>query len=117
MSHPETFNDDQTILDVLGFAGLAVKYLGDRPFEEFVASESDRICVTHEVLMIGEACRRFSAEFRQAHPEMNLQKWTRLRNSVIHVYQRVDYFALYQVVQNELPALIRELTKLAPKQD
>jgi uncharacterized protein with HEPN domain len=109
------YQDDQTLIDILNFARLAVKFMKSSSFEEFVASETDRICVTHELLMLGEACRRLSNEFRDLHTEIDWLKWTRLRNSIIHVYHRVNNLEIYQVVKNDLPDLISAVENLAPK--
>ncbi len=39
----------------------------------------------------------------------------RLRNNLIHVYHRVNNLEIYHVVKNDLPDLIDEVVKLAPK--
>ena len=109
------YPEDETLLDILDFARLVVGFMGEMTYEQFLASQKDRICVTHEILMLGEACRRLSLNFRAAHSEINWEKWMSLRNSIIHVYHRVDNLELWRAVRHDLPGLIAALECLTPK--
>ncbi|WP_348918761.1 HepT-like ribonuclease domain-containing protein [Adonisia turfae] len=62
--------------------------------------------------MLGEACRRISVEFQQAHPEIDWRNTVALRNIIAHRYERVNYKLLWMIIQNTLPTLLMSLDSL-----
>ena len=50
--------------------------------------------------ILGEACRRVSVEFQQAHPEIDWRNTVALRNIIAHRYERVNYRLLWTIIQN-----------------
>ena len=64
--------------------------------------------------IIGEAARRVSAE---AQTELNEIPWRKIigqRNILAHEYGQIDFELLYKTVADDIPELIRYLTKALP---
>ena len=64
--------------------------------------------------IIGEAARRVSAE---AQTELNEIPWRKIigqRNILTHEYGQIDFELLYKTVADDIPELIRYLTKALP---
>jgi uncharacterized protein with HEPN domain len=62
--------------------------------------------------ILGEAARRLSDEFRQAHPEINWRRIIGLRNILIHRYDEIRQQTIWQTVTSELEPLLLQLEAL-----
>ena len=56
-------------------------------------------------MIIGEACRALSAEFRAAHPEEIWAQAAGLRNVIVREYFGIDHEIVWGVVERDLPDL------------
>jgi len=70
--------------------------------------------LTHLVQVIGEAARKVSPEFQNNHPEIPWRQIIGMRHRIVHDYMRVDEDVLWEVVKNDLPALLPHLEKITP---
>jgi uncharacterized protein with HEPN domain len=61
--------------------------------------------VVHHLMIIGEACRALSAEFRSAHPEEVWAQAAGLRNVIVHEYFGIDPDIVWGVMERDLPDL------------
>jgi uncharacterized protein with HEPN domain len=62
--------------------------------------------------VVGEAASRVPAPERAAYPGIPWPQIVGLRNRLIHGYDNVDFDILWQIVTQDLPALIAELEKI-----
>ena len=69
------------------------------------SDELVQIWVVHHLMIIGEACRGLSAEFRAAHPEDVWALAAGLRNVIVHEYFGIDLEIVWGVIERDLPAL------------
>ncbi len=111
------YYDDQAIADILRFARLALKFLGDLTYEELEASEKDQVLVFHELMMVGQACTRLSKKFREDHPQVNWRSWMDTRNAMVHAYDKVDLLEVWETVKFDLPSLIEEVEKMVSMEE
>ncbi|MGD0537659.1 MAG: HepT-like ribonuclease domain-containing protein [Verrucomicrobiota bacterium] len=65
--------------------------------------------VLYELVVMGEAARRLSPEIRAVHPEVPWRDMIGLRSIVTHGYDQIDDDELWQVIERDLPDLIRKL--------
>jgi len=56
-------------------------------------------------MIVGEACRALSAEFRAAHPEEIWAQAAGLRNVIVREYFGIDHEIVWGVVERDLPDL------------
>jgi uncharacterized protein with HEPN domain len=61
--------------------------------------------------IVGEAASRIPKEERARYPDIPWSDIISLRNRLIHAYDKIDFDILWQIVVEDLPALIRELEK------
>jgi uncharacterized protein with HEPN domain len=71
----------------------------------------------HGIQIIGEAARRVSDDFKQAHPEIPWRSIVAQRNVIVHQYEDIDYYAIWQVAAAHAPALVQQLEGLLPEVD
>lgn len=65
-----------------------------------------------ELEILGEAARRVSNEFQQAHPEIDWRNTIGLRNVIAHRYDQVDQEIVWRIVVSGLPTLSEQLEVL-----
>jgi len=90
----------------------AMRFVSGMEKDAFLANSLVQHAVGMCLVNIGEAATRIMdrhAGFAEAHPEIPWQQIRRTRNKVTHGYQDVDFDLIWDVLQNELPALLEKL--------
>jgi uncharacterized protein with HEPN domain len=85
-----------------------------RSFEDFVRDENLRLAVERRIEIIGEAARRISGAFRDAHPEIPWRKIIAQRNVLAHEYGEIEDEIVWEVATVSVPELICLLHPLVP---
>jgi uncharacterized protein with HEPN domain len=86
-----------------------------QPEERDAAYLWDMLQAAEEVRdMVGEAARRVSAAFMDAHPEVPWRLIIGQRNILAHGYGHIDHELLFRTVIDDLPGLIGQLQALLP---
>ena len=106
--------DEGNLLDILKAARLAIEFTGQTDKDEFLADLKTQSAVLHQLLIIGEAVKRLSPEFRGAHPEVPWKLIAGTRDKLIHFYEGVDLDEVWKMVTADLPQLIRRIEPLVP---
>lgn len=101
--------DDAYALDMLIAAKRAASFVEHMTWEEFNASLLTQSAVLHQLIVLGEAARRVSHEYKADHPEVEWTASAGLRNRIIHEYDRVLLDRVWAVLTDELPSLINAL--------
>ncbi len=81
---------------------------------EFDADENLRLAVAHLIQTLGEAARRTSPPFQQAHPEIPWRDIIAIRHKVVHDYLHVDFNIVWGVATVHVPNLIAPLERIVP---
>jgi uncharacterized protein with HEPN domain len=105
--------DDQVYIEhMIDTANKAIGFVAGVSREEFDHNEQLRLAITHLLQIIGEAARRVSLKFRDAHPEIPWKAIVGMRSKVVHDYLNVDEDVVWDTVKNDLAPLVVELEKL-----
>ncbi|MDX2098301.1 MAG: HepT-like ribonuclease domain-containing protein [Leptolyngbyaceae cyanobacterium bins.59] len=86
----------------------------DLSFEEYVNSALIISAVERQFEILGEAARRISNEFRQAHLAIDWQRIVGLRNIVTHRYDAVRQDILWAIIHSELSPLLVQIESILP---
>ncbi|MEQ8541542.1 MAG: DUF86 domain-containing protein [Coleofasciculus sp. D1-CHI-01] len=70
--------------------------------------------VERQLEILGEAARRMSDNFRQAHPEIPWSDIIGQRNVIAHQYEEIRQERIWSVVTSDIPTLITQLEPLIP---
>ena len=70
------------------------------------------LAVSRLLEVLGEAARRVSAGFREAHPELPWTQMIGMRNVLIHAYDDVDLATVWTTIQDDIPRLVQALERL-----
>ncbi|MBI3501000.1 MAG: DUF86 domain-containing protein [Bacteroidetes bacterium] len=82
----------------------------------FCNDEKTKSAVIREFEVIGEASKRISDDFKTLHPALPWKEMAGMRDKIIHDYEGVNPFRLWDTAKSNLPALISELKKIIPAQ-
>ena len=105
-------NDYVYIGHMIDNANKAISFIAGLNRSDFDQDEQLRLAVTHLLQIVGEAARRVSVEFREAHPEIPWKAIVGMRSKVVHDYFSVDDDAIWDTIKNDLPALVKQLETL-----
>jgi uncharacterized protein with HEPN domain len=70
--------------------------------------------MTRLLEIVGEAAARVSSDTRSLYLQIAWPQIVALRNRLIHGYDEVDCDIMWQIIQQDLPELVRELQLIVP---
>ena len=102
------------VADVVASAATIREYMTGVSQQAFLADHMRQSAVLYQLTIVGEACRRVSPGFRDAHPEVDWPGIVSLRNKIVHDYDDVNLDSVWSVVTRDLPALVSTLEAIVP---
>ncbi len=79
--------------------------------EQFFKDSKTQAAILMELIVIGEAVKGLSEEFRATLPNIPWKKVAGMRDRLIHDYRNWDLEEIWRTTQNRLPELIEALEK------
>lgn len=77
--------------------------------EEFLHDETLRRAFVRSLEVIGEATKKLPRHVREKHRQVQWRAMAGMRDRLIHGYFGVDYDLVWDVVQNKIPDLKKEI--------
>jgi uncharacterized protein with HEPN domain len=106
--------DKALLLDMLLSAKDALQFSAELSWETFQQSTPHQYAIAKALENIGEAARKVSDATKEAHPEIPWGAIVALCHRIAHDYFSLDLLRVWDIVQNDLPALIEKLEPLVP---
>lgn len=106
--------DQALLLDMLLAARDAQKFVSGMEKNEFLASTLHQNAVIRSLEVVGEAAGRVSRDTSERLSVIPWRKVTGMRHRLIHDYFEVDLELVWEVVQVEVPSLIKTLDAVVP---
>jgi uncharacterized protein with HEPN domain len=91
------------------------EFTANLTYEAYLDSILTQSAVERQLGILGEAARRLSNEFRQAHLEIDWRRIIGLCNILIHRYDEIRQQTIWKIVTSELRPLLAQLEPLLPK--
>ncbi len=102
--------DESYVVDILEAAKLIRSFIEGVNREAFDEDMMRQSAVVRQFEIMGEATKRLSGEFRDAHPEIPWRQMAGMRDILIHAYNHVDIDTVWNSAANVVPKLIDQLT-------
>ena len=101
--------DKARILHIIDAINEIEFYNKNANFEKFKNTSIIRFASIKQLEIIGEATNRISDEIKTLYPNIQWQKIVGLRNILIHEYFGVDAKIVWDIIQNDMPILKKEI--------
>ncbi|MEO0408706.1 MAG: HepT-like ribonuclease domain-containing protein [Cyanobacteria bacterium P01_A01_bin.135] len=92
---------------------LIQEFTASLSYDEYLQSAMVQSAVERQPGVLGEAARRLSDEFRQAHPEINWRQIIGLRNILSHRYDEIEQEDIWTTITSKPEPLRTQLQMLA----
>jgi len=109
--------DETTLLDIAQAARLIVQFKQGMDKAAFLQDIKTQSAILHQLMIMGEAVKRLSQEFRAHHPAIPWTPIAGMRDKLIHAYDIVDFDQVWKTIDTDVPNLIFSIEPLLLKQD
>ncbi len=98
--------DKGHLLDILEAAEIALTYVRGMSRDDFLDDLQCQDAVIRRLEIIGEASRRTSGKTQNKFSDLPWSDMIGMRNMMIHEYDGVDLYIVWETVNTDLPPLI-----------
>lgn len=109
--------DSAALLDIARAARLVIEFTEGTDQDTFLKDAKTQSAVLHQLLILGEAVKRLSGEFRAGHPAIPWALIAGMRDTLIHEYNEVDLNEVWRTAQRDVPDLLRYVESLPPAEE
>jgi uncharacterized protein with HEPN domain len=108
--------DLSAVIDIMEAARRALDFTRGMNRDDFFLDKSEqaRWAVYSQIVIIGEAAARLSADFRDAHAAVPWRKVVGMRHRLVHGYDEINWLRVWETVSDDLPGLLEWLGPLRP---
>lgn len=111
------FKDSGYLLDIYDAGQLAVEFSAGMAYNTFIEDLKTQAAVIQKIQIMGEAVKRLSEEFKQAHPDVPWREIAGMRDKLIHDYHMVDLERVWLTLNEHIPRLLERLSPLLPTEE
>ena len=104
--------DKALIADITHASQLVLGFCANYSKSEFFDDQKTQSAVLHQLLIIGEAVKNLSAEFRTTHKQIPWKLIAGMRDKMIHEYNDVDLDEVWSTIKRDIPHLIEQLRNI-----
>lgn len=104
--------DAAWLRDMLRFATLVSECVRGISEADFLTDFKTQGATLHYVTLLGEAARRVSQTYRDAHQEIDWPGIVGFRNRIVHEYDQYNLDAVWHIVLHDVPKLTAALQPL-----
>lgn len=98
--------------DMIKFAQNVLSYVSGMDQTRFVTSKLNYDATLRNLELIGEAAMHIPDEVKDSNPEIPWRMIIATRNRLIHGYLGIDDDILWSIINDDVPALLEQLTRL-----
>ena len=109
-------NDESVIVDIVYAAQCIGEFLSEVDQSSFKQDREKQSAVLHQLMVLGEAVKRLSTEFRDAHVEVPWSNIAAMRNRLFHLYDDVDLQIVWDAASEEVPKLLSFVQSFLPEE-
>lgn len=104
--------DEATLLDIVQAARLVIEFKRGMGKPAFLEDAKTQSAILHQLMVIGEAVKRLSQDFRARHPQIPWALIAAMRDKLIHAYDIVDLDEVWKTAEVDVPDLLSAIEPL-----
>ena len=109
--------DSSALLDIVRAARLIVEFTHQRNEAEFVDDAFAQSAILYQFTVMGEATKKLSRDFREAHPDIPWKLIAGMRDKVVHDYNDVDLELVWKTATIRVPNFLDSIEPLLSEQN
>lgn len=90
--------DQEALIDIIEAIKLILQYAETVDFDALAANTEKQDAILRRIMIIGEATKRLSKDFRAQHPTIPWKEIAGMRDVITHNYDEVDLDEVWAVV-------------------
>lgn len=98
--------------DIIIASNKVLKYTKGLSYDDLMDNDLVSDAVIKNILVIGEATKNIPDEIREANPNIEWRKMAGMRDMMIHGYFSINYRIVWDVVQDKIPTLKKQVEQL-----
>ncbi len=107
--------DEAALLDIVGAVRLVIGFVQGLEKHAFLDDSKTQSAVLYQLMVMGEAVKRLSAEFRAQHTEIPWSLIAGMRDHLVHGYDIVDWDEVWKTATSDVADLLTKMEPLLPK--
>ena len=109
--------DNQTLLDLARSARLIIEFQKGIDKAGLATDIKTQSAMLYHFLILGEAVKRLSPEFRLQHSEIPWSSIAGMRDRLIHDYDEIDLEQVWDTSQTDVPIFLAMIEPLLPVEE
>jgi len=106
--------DEVTLLDIAKAARLVMIFVQGMTKQAFLDDLKTQSSVLYQLIVMGEAVRRLSHDFRARYPDIPWPLIAGMRDHLIHGYDIVDWNEVWKTATSDVSGLLAQIEPLLP---
>ncbi|MEL6552907.1 MAG: HepT-like ribonuclease domain-containing protein [Cyanobacteria bacterium J06621_11] len=99
--------DDASLLDIYQAGQNVINFSEGLERKDLEIHEMRTSSILFQIMIIGEATKRLSSEFRAQHPELPWSDMAGMRDVLAHQYDRLDFNLMWKVMHKSVPEMLK----------
>jgi uncharacterized protein with HEPN domain len=109
--------DNESLVDIVQAIQKILRFTQGVDQNQFETNEEKQSATLYQIMIVGEAVKRLSPEFRSQHSDIPWKNIAGMRNVLTHQYDEIDLNVMWDVIQLNIPQLLAMLEPLLPIQE
>ena len=99
--------DSAALLDIQRAAQKILRFQQGLDQASFMADDKTQSAIVFQLLIMGEAVKRLSRDFRANHPDIPWSLIAGMRDNLIHEYDDIAWNQVWQTATADIPQLLQ----------
>jgi uncharacterized protein with HEPN domain len=104
--------ENHDLLEDMLEAISAIETYTVQSYEKFINDDKTQDAIMFNLIILGEAANNISSEFHETHPEIPWSSIIGTRNVIVHGYDQIKTRIVWDIIQNNLSSLRKDLMNL-----
>lgn len=107
----EVSRDKERLEHIISAIDRVFKYTKGKTYNDLITDDMMYYAVVKNIEIIGEAANMLTPKFIEKHPKTPWKMVRGMRNYIVHEYFQIDDAVVWDVVENNLPELHKQIVQ------